>query len=82
MAEEDTVIGRGGDFRGLLVKIKDGLSSPASGKRYLIPEQWLAQFEFTPEEVSAFDGTVVGELINVDYAVFKPGLIVFGSAGG
>jgi hypothetical protein len=68
-------------FGGLLVKIKDDLGGNVGGKIYLIPETALAQFELAAADQTDFANKLNGKLINLDYAIFQPGLIVRGSAG-
>jgi len=69
-------------FEGLLVKISSGLGGGVGGKMYLFPRSALPAFEFNPENQGSFDTQLSGKLINVDFAVYSPGFVVYASAGG
>jgi hypothetical protein len=81
---EDERIGSGNEFQGLVVKIKSSdQAGLVGGKVYLIPEKDLARFEFTPNEPAAFDTAAqTNNMAGLEYALFRPGVVVFGSGGG
>jgi hypothetical protein len=77
MADENQGPGPSEPFGGLLVKLKPTFG----GKIYLIPQSSLPEFEFKPQEGSSFNNSLNGKLQNLDYAIYAPDFIVYGSAG-
>jgi hypothetical protein len=69
-------------FEGLLVKISSGMGGGVGGKMYLFPRSVLPQYEFSPQSQGSFDTQLSGKLINVEFAVYSPGFVVYASAGG
>jgi hypothetical protein len=70
------------EFNGLLFKVKgEGVSGSAKGKVYLIPQNSLSAFEFNPTgDAASFNNALQDQFLNLDYAIFKEGLIILASA--
>ena len=65
------------EFSGLLVRVSaEDVSGDNAGKIYLIPKSSLGAFEFNPANLVAFNNTLQGKFLHLEYAIYREDLIL------